>query len=191
MKYYVYRHKRLKDGSVFYIGKGKDGRFNNERGRNQYWQRIVKKDGGFTAEIIQDGLSNEDACKLEIQLINEIGLDNLSNIAEGGNGGDTRKGFTDEEYQRWLKNKSESRKGMTGYWKGKERPIHSKKIKENHQSGIYSYEWLSKPKSDEHKQKLSESAIQRKRPMVRCEKCGREVPDTHLAHHQRGKKCLI
>ena len=101
MEYYVYCHKRLKDDSIFYIGKGKGERFNSEAGRNQYWNRIVKKDGGFKAEIVKENLTNEDACKLEIKMITEIGIENLSNLAEGGNGGDTRKGFTKSEYDEW------------------------------------------------------------------------------------------
>ena len=189
MEYYVYRHKRLKDGSVFYVGKGKGNRLNDISHRNQYWERIVKKDGGYTAEIIKDGLTNEDACKLEKELISEIGLDNLSNLAEGGAGGDTRKGFTDKEYQEWLKNKSEAQKGKKGYWGGKKRPNHSNKLKEKHESGIYTYEWLSKPKSETHKQKISESN-RKPKPRTICDKCGKEIPTTHLSVHQKGKNCL-
>lgn len=117
-------------------------------------------------------------------------MNNLSNLAEGGKGGDTRKGFTEEEYQQWLKRKSESQKGKVGYWRGKERKKHSSKIEEKHKMGVYNYEWLSKPKSETHKLKLSESAMRRKRPMVKCDKCGMEVPNTHLAVHQRGKNCI-
>ena len=83
MEYYVYKHTRLKDGSTFYIGKGKGKRFSSEKGRNDYWNRIVRKDGGFTVEILKEGLSNDEACELEIKLISDIGLSNLSNLAEG------------------------------------------------------------------------------------------------------------
>ena len=58
MEYYVYCHKRLKDNSIFYIGKGKGDRFNSDIARNQYWNRIVKKDGGFISEIIKDNLTS-------------------------------------------------------------------------------------------------------------------------------------
>jgi hypothetical protein len=189
MEYYVYRHKRLKDNSIFYIGKGKNGRFNDEAGRNSHWNYIVKKDGGFIAEIIKDELSDEEARKLEIDLINEIGLDNLSNIAEGGMGGNTRKGFTEEEYQKWLDNKSKAQIGKHGYWKDKKRPNHSNRIKEKHKNGLYTYEWLSEPKTETHKQKISESN-RKPKPKTICDKCGKEIPTTHLAVHQRGKKCL-
>ena len=201
MEYYVYKHIRLKDGSTFYIGKGKGDRFKSEQHRNTHWNRIVKKDGGFTAEIVKDGLTESESFDLEIKLIQEMGLENLSNITEGGYGGNT---YTEETKKRVsemmtgrfvsdeTRNKlSQSLMGHESYWKGKERPNHSKKIKEKHKSGIYTYEWLSEPKSDEHKKKLSESARKRKRMMVKCDKCGMEVPNTHLAVHQRGKKCII
>jgi len=44
MEYYVYKHIRLKDGSIFYIGKGKGDRMYSADKRNQYWKRIVEKD---------------------------------------------------------------------------------------------------------------------------------------------------
>ena len=131
MEHYVYKHTRLKDGSTFYIGKGKGERFSSEDSRNGYWNRIVRNDKGFKAEIIKEGLSNEEACELEIKLIKDIGLSNLTNITEGGEGGDTRKGFTEEEYDLWLKRKSEAQKGKVGYWRGKKREKHSSKIEEN------------------------------------------------------------
>lgn len=188
MEYYVYQHKRLKDDSIFYIGKGKGERFNSDVARNQYWNRIVRKDGGFKTEIIKDCLTNEEACELEIKLINEIGIDNLSNLAEGGNGGNTRKGFTEDEYQQWLKNKSNAQTGKTGWWKGKKRKEHSIKLKEKHLQGTYSYDWLKKPKSDEHKNSLSEAAKQRIRPMLKCDVCGMEMR-TNLSRHKNGKNC--
>lgn len=191
MEYYVYQHKRLKDNSIFYIGKGKGERFNSDVGRNQYWNRIVRKDGGFKAEIVKDCLTNEEACQLEIKLINEIGIDNLSNLAEGGNGGNTRKGFTEDEYQQWLKNKSEAQRGRVGYWKDKKRPEQSLKIKKARERGSYNSANYSNPKSDEHKKSLSEVAKNRIRKIVKCDRCGKEVPNTHLAVHKKGKKCLV
>lgn len=191
MKYYVYQHKRLKDGSIFYIGKGTNGRLNSDGRRNQHWHNIVKKDGGFTAEIIKDNLTNEEALKLEVKVISEIGLTNLTNMTEGGAGGDTRTKFTDEQYEEWLKNKSEAQTGKTSYWKGKKRPKHSKRIKELIDSGHYKGITKGVPKSDEHKISMSESAVKRKRKIVKCDRCGKEVPDTHLSVHKKGRNCLV
>lgn len=190
MEYYVYQHKRLKDDSIFYIGKGKGERFNSDVGRNHYWNRIVRKDGGFNAEIIKDSLTNEEACELEIKLINEIGIDNLSNLAEGGNGGNTRKGFTEDEYQQWLKNKSEAQKGKVGYWRDKKRPDHACKVKEAANSGSYKNNGKV-IRTDEWKKNQSIAASKRIRKIVKCDRCGMEVPNTHLAVHKKGKKCLV
>ena len=186
--YYVYKHIRLKDGSPFYIGKGKGLRFQSEKGRNEYWNRIVRKDGGFTAQIVKDELTNEEACDLEKALINQIGLSNLSNLAEGGMGGDTRKGFTQDEYDEWIRNKSEAQKGKIGYWKDKKRPDHSDKVKQAAKAGSY----INNGKvirTDDWKYNQSISASKRIRKVVVCDKCGIEILDTHLVVHQRGKKC--
>jgi hypothetical protein len=187
--YYVYKHIRLKDGSIFYIGKGKGLRFESERGRNEYWNRIVRKDGGFTAEIVKENLTNEEACDLEKKLISEIGLNSLSNIAEGGTGGDTRKGFTKEEYDEWIRNKSEAQKGKTSWWKGKTRDEHSRKLKEiASKTGCYKNNGKT-IKTDEWKLNQSIAASKRIRKKVVCNKCGIEIVDTHLKVHQMGKNC--
>jgi hypothetical protein len=190
MEYYVYKHIRLKDGSTFYIGKGKGDRMYSADKRNQYWKRIVEKDGGFTAQLIKDNISNEEALELEKSIINEIGMQNLTNMTEGGNGGDTRKGFTQDEYNEWIKNKSLAQTGKVGYWKDKKRDNHSIILKDRHANGLYDYIWLSRPKSDETKKMMSDSAYNRIRKIVVCNKCGKEIVDTHLKRHQISNKCI-
>ena len=85
---FVYRHIRLDNNSIFYIGMGKNKkRLYSKYSRNPYWKNIVNK-AGFKAEIIKDNLTWEEACKLEIELIREH--NNLCNITIGGDGS---KGF--------------------------------------------------------------------------------------------------
>jgi RNA polymerase-binding transcription factor DksA len=187
--YYVYKHIRLKDNSIFYIGKGKGERLYSADKRNNYWKRIVDKDGGFRAELITDNLSENEAFDLEKSIISKIGLENLSNITEGGTGGNTRKGFTQDEYDEWIKNKSIAQTGKVGYWKDKKRDNHSNLLKDRHANGSYDYKWLSRPKADETKKLMSESASNRIRVKVKCEKCGKEIPNTHLARHLVSKNC--
>lgn len=179
--YYVYKHIRLKDGSTFYIGKGKGDRFSSEVGRNVYWNRIVRKDGGFNVEIVKDGLTNQTACDLEIKLINEIGLDNLANLAEGGHGGNTRKGFTEQQLQEWKNNKSKAQAGKVGYWNGKSRPDQSLKIKQAAKRGSYKNNGKFE-KSDETKKRMSESA-RKPKPTKICEVCDRSIATTHFWKH--------
>lgn len=87
--YYLYVHINPIKNTIFYVGKGRNNRAYSNQGRNIHWQRTVAKYGGFIVKILIDNLTSEEACELEIQKINEIGLKNLTNIALGGEGGDT------------------------------------------------------------------------------------------------------
>lgn len=87
----VYIHKRNDTNQIFYVGKGKDiKRAFSKFGRNQYWKNITNK-YGYTVEIIYDNLTNEKACEIEKQLINEFGRVDLAtgilvNMTDGGEG---------------------------------------------------------------------------------------------------------
>lgn len=81
----VYRHRRLDNNKVFYIGIGNEKRPYYKKGRNIHWKRIVAKTD-YAIEILSEGLSLEDACELEMFLISEYGKENLSNINSGGEG---------------------------------------------------------------------------------------------------------
>ena len=82
----VYRHRRLDTNKIFYIGIGKEEkRAYQKYGRNKYWKNIVSKTN-YDVEIIAKNLDWKNACELEIFLINEYGIKNLSNITLGGEG---------------------------------------------------------------------------------------------------------
>lgn len=81
--FYVYFHKRP-DGSVFYVGKGKDKRAWYTRNRNTHWWNVVNKHGGFDVEIVKENLTEQEAFKLEAELVEQIGIDNLTNQTLGG-----------------------------------------------------------------------------------------------------------
>jgi len=86
---YVYRHRRLDDNSIFYIGIGsRKDRAYTKNSRNNYWKNITNKTE-YEVEIIADNLSNESAKELEIFLIKlygrrDLGLGNLVNMTDGG-----------------------------------------------------------------------------------------------------------
>lgn len=85
--FYVYFHVRLDNDKVFYIGYGKDNRaWDRRKPRNTHWKNIVNKHG-YKVLIHKDNLTKEQACKLEVAMIKQYGLDNLSNMTEGGTGG--------------------------------------------------------------------------------------------------------
>ena len=88
---YVYIHKTKDDGTPFYIGisNNDDGykRAQNTKRRNPYWERVAKK-YGFTYEILNEGLSWEEAQEYEKKYIREYkerGYQ-LTNMTEGGEG---------------------------------------------------------------------------------------------------------
>lgn len=69
--YYVYIHKRLDNGVIFYVGKGTGLRY-REGGKHKTknWKVIELEAGGYVSEIIADNLSSEQARDKEIELIN-------------------------------------------------------------------------------------------------------------------------
>lgn len=86
----VYRHRRLDDDSVFYVGIGNKKRPYIKSKRNSYWKNIVKKHG-YYVEILFENLEIEDAIELEVFLISLYGRkDNntgvLCNLTDGGEG---------------------------------------------------------------------------------------------------------
>lgn len=85
-KYYVYIHKTINTGRIFYIGKGHGNRLNSKSGRSRYWKNTVEKNGGFSAHIVIDGLSENKAFAVEKKIISRIGRHRLCNLTDGGDG---------------------------------------------------------------------------------------------------------
>jgi hypothetical protein len=69
MKHYTYLHRRADTNKVFYIGKGQNRRAWTKRGRNKFWNSIVKGCKGFNVEIIARWDTEEQALDHEIFLI--------------------------------------------------------------------------------------------------------------------------
>lgn len=90
---YVYTHTRLDNNTVFYVGIGSDSdytRANSVKGRNPFWYRVIKKTD-YKIDIVVDGLSWEDVCEKEKNLIKEYGRRDqkkgtLVNLTDGGEG---------------------------------------------------------------------------------------------------------
>jgi hypothetical protein len=84
--FYTYAHFRP-DGRVFYIGKGSGNRY-LDVGRNTYWNNVVTKEGGFTAEILAEWPTEKEAFEHEVFLIKcfkDLGF-KLCNLTDGGEG---------------------------------------------------------------------------------------------------------
>jgi hypothetical protein len=90
---YVYKHIRLDNNEIFYVGIGNDNNYKRayqKISRNIFWKRVVNKTK-YIVEIIDDNLIWKNACEKEINLIKEIGrrdlgLGSLVNLTDGGEG---------------------------------------------------------------------------------------------------------
>lgn len=87
----VYRHRRLDNNTIFYIGIGvNEKRAYQLRSRNSLWKNIVSKTD-YKVEIIAENIDYNKAKELEIFLISIYGrrdLNNgiLCNMTDGGDG---------------------------------------------------------------------------------------------------------
>lgn len=85
MNYYVYLHRRVPDGRVFYVGKGCNKRAWSKTGRSEFWKRVVSK-YGYTVEIVQSDMQQWWAYELERELVAYYGRELLCNLTDGGDG---------------------------------------------------------------------------------------------------------
>jgi len=86
----VYQHRRKDTNEVFYIGISENISRAYQLGRNPHWNRIVNKHG-YEVDILINGCTWEDACKVEKGMIesygrSDLGLGTLVNMTNGGEG---------------------------------------------------------------------------------------------------------
>jgi hypothetical protein len=119
----VYAHRRKDNGEIFYIGMGVcEKRANRFSKRNRYWNDIYNEFGAYV-DVLATDLSVEDAEELEMFLIQEIGIDNLTNITRGGQKGRLGDRKTKEERDKI----SKSRMGIKFSQEQKDKISKSKK----------------------------------------------------------------
>jgi hypothetical protein len=130
----VYKHTRLDTNKVFYIGIGNEKRPYSKR-RNKHWQNVVNKTD-YVVEIVAKDLKLEDACELEMFLISEYGIENLTNINCGGEGQfnpDAETRYKIGSGQRGKNHSEETKIKMSKSQQGRKHTYDSKlKIKQNH-----------------------------------------------------------
>jgi hypothetical protein len=119
---YVYGHYKADTGELFYIGKGTGNRAWVTKTRNSHWERVVFKHG-LEIKILYDDLTEEEAFEKERELIAEIGLNNLTNLVEGGNGN------TKEDAIRYFSNPEFRKKHLDGCRRSAQNPEWRKKNK--------------------------------------------------------------
>ena len=134
--FYVYIHRKKTNRQIFYVGKGQGERAWWVYGRSEYWQRVKSK-YGLIVEILKDGLSEEEAHKLEIETIKKIGRHNLCNHTDGGEG---MSGWVASE---------ETRKKLSKIRKGRVFGLEARMNMSKARKGV--------PKSKDHVAKVAES----------------------------------
>ena len=163
-KFYVYEHIRKDNNTCFYVGKGTGNRaYNLDRGN---FHNSVRDEYGCRVEIIKDGLTEEEAFKLETERIEDYvitfgyginieGYDDydhdlpyLTNFTWGGEG---TSGLThSEEHNKKI---SESMKGKNA---GEKNHMYGKHHSEETKRKM-SESCKRKQFSEEHKKNISKS----------------------------------
>jgi len=178
--FYIYFHINPLKNEIFYVGKGKGKRAWSYTGRSLFWKNITKK-YGYIIDIIEDGLSEQEAFEREIFYINKIGrkdlgLGPLINMTNGGDGpsGSIRSKETIDKLKESRKNykhSDETRRKMSKSQTGRKQSDEAKEKVSKARKG--------KTFSEEHRRKLSEA------------KKGRKLSEEHIrkvADSNRGKK---
>jgi len=162
-KYYVYGHFIPGEETPFYIGKGTGRRYKKTDNRNKWWKHITEK-YGYESRILQEGLTDEEACDLEKQLIVQYGRRDLNtgvlvNLTDGGETSQGYKLTNEQKLQRsknskqmWAEKTKEERHTIRmNDWQSRsdeQKEIHKENTKKNRK---YT------PLSDETKRKIRES----------------------------------
>ena len=149
----VYLHRKNTDNSVFYVGMGNLARAYSKQ-RSKWWNSVVSK-YGYTIEIFKEGLTLEEACQLEIELIEKYGRIDLKNgqLINQTKGGITVEGMSEKGLNKKIKSlKSVAR---TDEWK--------QKISKALKGKVKSKEWREKIAKTLTGSKLSEATKEKMR----------------------------
>lgn len=182
--FYVYEHIRPDNNNIFYVGKGIGNRAKSCSDRNQHWNRIVTKAGGFSVNMIVKNLDEEFAFLVEIERIDQLKKLGIK-ICNMTNGGEGVAGY---------KLTLEQRKKRSNLMKGNKRSLGKKlsieaKIKISN-SLVGNKYTLGRKATSETKKKMSNAKIGQKKSCVICPYCFKEggLPAMHRWHFDFCKK---
>lgn len=165
-RFYVYEHLRSDTGAIFYVGKGTGKRcfVRSHHHRNEFWQRIEKKAGGFCIHIVAKNVDEELAFLIEqerIKQLRTIGI-RLCNMTDGGDG--TSGWIKTPEWRRKVGDKhkgkvvsKETKAKLSESAMGYQHTEHTKLKMSRSRLGMQNA--LGHKHSDETKQKMSDAHI--------------------------------
>lgn len=160
----IYKTTNLLTGQI-YIGKDLH---NNPTylGSGIKLVHAIKKHGreNFTKEILEECSDPKVWLEREKYWIKKLSaIENGYNLAEGGAGGNTRKGFTEKQQEEYIEKmqqgRKKSQKVIESYSKrkGVSRPEHSEKLKAMYKNGTMKPHNLGKTTPEPTRKKISES----------------------------------
>lgn len=186
--FYVYLHKKP-DGTVFYVGKGKGRRAWSRQNRNIHWHRTVNKHGGYSVEILEDCLCEDEALCLEVETIDTFGLDNLTNLALGGSGvsgmvhsEETRAQMSESHKKRYRERPEELQRSIDALRKVHERVRNNKEDRDALSKRVSEW-WKTAPK--EVLERLSEVRAKNAKRMWQDENKRKEISDAIKKAHNK------
>lgn len=174
--FFNYDKERVLYLKPFYIGKGKNGRANDHRkeakkysykdlskrtfkGNKHKLYTIKKLCGTYCPIMVAENLEEEEAYSIEKEVIQKIGLENLTNLRGGG-----REGSFSEEHKINFKKSLKEK----NFCVGQKNPMYGKNYQCYTTGGIVDHsssikkgkafeDWMGKEKAEQCKKKMSES----------------------------------
>ena len=175
----VYQHRRLDTNEVFYIGIGKERqRAYIKANRSVRWKNIVNK-VNYEVDVLVDGCSWEDACNIEIGMIEsygrlDLGTGFLINLTSGGDGNSGR--VLTEEQRREISLRQKGKKLSPEHiqkLKDAQKIFYSNLTEEESRKKCATYGMLGKKQTEEHKARISKANTGKPRQRVTCPHCGK------------------
>ena len=144
--YYVYQYIRLDNGSIFYIGKGKNNRYLRLDSRNDHFMNIINSID-CVVEIIYDNLTEREGLELEMQTIYDLVFNEGYSI--------DIHGFNDKSNDNYLTNCTWGGEGTSGFsMKQSQETIEKRRLKNT-----------GKKRTPEQKARMKEAYKTRKEPI--------------------------
>ena len=132
--FYVYEHRRLDTGAVFYVGKGSGGRLKVTQHRSPHWNNVAKK-AGWTARVLFRSEDEELVLLVEQELIRRRRMEGaaLVNLTDGGEGMSGYAFPPDVLARRAAAQRGQKRPTVSAKLRGRAKsPEHRAKLAESH-----------------------------------------------------------